>query len=124
MLNSVKCKNVKMYFSQIFPMIFLLISLKSCTFAAEIIFSGMNGIEERDVAEIATFTPEELREYEDSLNAYRDIKNSIDTARREGNAEGEKRKAIAIARKMKSKGFTAADISEMTGLSDEEIKVL
>ena len=36
-----------MYFSQIFPMIFLLISLKSCTFAAEIIFSGMNGIEER-----------------------------------------------------------------------------
>ena len=35
-----------MYFSQIFPMIFLLISLKSCTFAAEIIFSGMNGIEE------------------------------------------------------------------------------
>ena len=113
-----------MYFSQIFPIIFLLISLKSCTFAAEIIFSGMNGIEERDVAEIATFTPEELREYEDSLNAYRDIKNSIDTARREGNAEGEKRKAIAIARKMKSKGFTAADISEMTGLSDEEIKVL
>ena len=35
----------------------------------------MNGIEERDVAEIATFTPEELREYEDSLKAYRDIKN-------------------------------------------------
>ena len=101
-------------------MIFLLISLKSCTFAAEIIFSGMNGIEERDVAEIATFTPEELREYEDSLNAYRDIKNSIDTARREGRAE----EKMDIARKMKSKGFTAADISEMTGLSDEEIKVL
>ena len=39
-------------------------------------------------AEIATFTPEELREYEDSLKAYRDIKNSIDSARREGRAEG------------------------------------
>ena len=39
-------------------------------------------------AEIATFTPEELREYEDSRKAYRDIKNSIDTARREGHAEG------------------------------------
>ena len=49
----------------------------------------MKGIEEREVAEIATFTPEELREYEDSLKAYRDIKNSIDTARREGNAEEE-----------------------------------
>ena len=47
------------------------------------------GIEEREEAEIATFTPEELRENEDSLKAYRDIKNSIDTARREGNAEGE-----------------------------------
>ena len=35
-------------------------------------------------AEIAKVTPEELREYEDSLKAYRDIKNSIDSARREG----------------------------------------
>ena len=77
-------------------------------------------------AEIATFTPEELREYEDSLKAYRDIKNSIDSARREGRAEGlaeglaEGKKDIA--RKMNSKGFSAADISEMTGLTDEEIE--
>ena len=71
-------------------------------------------------AEIATFTPEELREYEDSLKAYRDIKNSIDSARREGRAEEKK----VIARKMKSKGFSAADISEMTGLTDEEIETL
>ena len=91
-------------------------------------------------AEIATFTPEELREYEDSLKAYRDIKNSIDSARREGRAEGlaegraegraeglaeghvEEKKDIA--RKMKSKGFSASDISEMTGLADEEIETL
>ena len=31
-------------------------------------------------AEIAKFTPTELKEYEDSLKAYRDVKNSIDTA--------------------------------------------
>ena len=49
----------------------------------------MKGIEEREEAEIAKFTPVELKEHEDSLKAYRDIKNSIDTARREGNAEGE-----------------------------------
>ena len=91
-------------------------------------------------AEIATFTPEELREYEDSLKAYRDIKNSIDSARREGRAEGraeghaegraeglaeghvEEKKVIA--RKMKSKGFSASDISEMTGLTEEEIRTL
>ena len=30
-------------------------------------------------AEIAKFTPTELKEYEDSLKAYRDVKNSIDT---------------------------------------------
>ena len=75
-------------------------------------------------AEIATFTPEELREYEDSLKAYRDIKNSIDTARREGNAEGEKRKAIAIAHNLKSMGMSISDISKATGLQEEEIKAL
>ncbi len=39
-------------------------------------------------AEIAKFTPTELREYEDSLKAYRDIKNSLDTALEQGRAEG------------------------------------
>ena len=39
-------------------------------------------------SEIAKFTPLELREYEDSKKAYRDIKNSIDTAKREGIEEG------------------------------------
>ena len=49
-------------------------------------------------AEIAKFTPEELREYEDSLKAYRDIKNSIETAKREGIAEG-RREGIAEGRR-------------------------
>ena len=31
-------------------------------------------------AEIAKFTPQEMREYETSKMAYRDIKNSVDTA--------------------------------------------
>jgi len=39
-------------------------------------------------AEIAKFTPQEMREYETSKMAYRDIKNSVDTAKREGIAEG------------------------------------
>ena len=87
-------------------------------------------------AEIAAFTPEELREYEDSLKAYRDIKNSIETARREGlekgraegRAEGlEKGRAeekMAIARSMKAKGFAISDISELTGLPVEIIQEL
>ena len=39
-------------------------------------------------AEIAKFTPKELREYEDSLKAYRDVKNSIDTALEQGREQG------------------------------------
>ena len=69
------------------------------------------GIEEREEAEIATFTPEEQREYEDSLKAYRDIKNSIDTARREGRVK----ERIAIARNLKSMGMSISDISKATG---------
>ena len=49
----------------------------------------MKQVEERYIkAEIAKFTPQELREYETSKMAYRDIKNSVDTAKREGIAEG------------------------------------
>ena len=95
-------------------------------------FCGMNEIEEREEAEIATFTPEELREYEDSLKAYRDIKNSIDTARREGRVEGREEgrvegrveEKIAIARNLKSMGMSISDISKATGLQEEEIKEL
>jgi predicted transposase/invertase (TIGR01784 family) len=42
------------------------------------------------VAEIAKFTPTEVQAYEDSLKTYRDLKNSLDTAREEGREEGKK----------------------------------
>ena len=35
-------------------------------------------------AEIAKFTPDQVRSYEDSLNYYRDLKNLLNTARDEG----------------------------------------
>lgn len=40
-------------------------------------------------AEIAKFDPEEVKLYEDSMNAYRDIVNAINTARKDSFAEGE-----------------------------------
>ena len=52
----------------------------------------MNGIEEREVAEIAKFTPVELKEYEDSLKTYRNLKNSLDTAEEKGETKGEAKK--------------------------------
>ncbi len=71
-----------------------------------------------EVAEIAKFTPAQVRNYEDSLKAYRDLKNSIDTAREEGEIKGK----IEIAKKLKNKGFEIANIVEITGLTKEDVE--
>ena len=64
--------------------------------------------------------------YEDSLKAYRDLRNSLDNAEGKGVAKGivkgERNKAIEIATKMKAKGFSVDDIVQMTGLSADEVK--
>ena len=83
-------------------------------------------------AEIAKFTPTELKEYEDSLKAYRDVKNSIDTAlekgREEGMAEGmakgmEKEKQ-STARRLLSMGLSEEQVSTATELPLEVIRKL
>ena len=82
----------------------------------------MKQVEERYIkAEIAKFTPQEMREYETSKMAYRDIKNSVDTAKREGIAEGKEKRSLEIARKMVAKGIDEATVKEITGLSAEYI---
>lgn len=76
-------------------------------------------------AEMAKFTKTELREYEDSLKAYRDIKNSLNTAeekgRAEGRAEGFVQGQAEIIKKMISKGMSINDIANTTGLTPNEI---
>ena len=86
------------------------------------------------IAEIAKFSKSELKEYEDSLKAYRDIKNSLDTAEEKGRAEGraeglmegrvegEKNKAVEIAKKLLGMGMSIVVIAETTGLSVDAIK--
>jgi predicted transposase/invertase (TIGR01784 family) len=69
------------------------------------------------VAEVAKLSPDEYQAYIDSLNAYRDLLNSIDTAKAEGKAE----EKTEIARKLKTRGMPFEQISEITGLSIEEI---
>ena len=95
-----------------------------------------------DAAAIARFSPTELREYEDSLKAYRDIKNSLDTAKEEGRAEGREEgraegreegraegreegraEGIAmVAKMMFAKGMDIDVIASMTGLSTDEVE--
>ena len=89
-------------------------------------------------AEIAKFTPQEMREYETSKMAYRDIKNSVDTAKREGIAEsmekgmelgmakgmekGMNQKALEIAENMLAMGLSAEQVAKATQLPLDIIK--
>ena len=89
-------------------------------------------------AEIAKFTKKELREYEDSLKAYRDIKNSLDTAREqgfekghekgrvegraEGRAEGRDERSFEIAREMLADDESIEKIMRYTSLTETQIK--
>ena len=86
--------------------------------------------------------------FEASKMAYRDIKNSIDTAKREGKEEGlaegmekglaegmekglaegmEKgmnKRSLEIARKMLANGMDAATVMEITGLPESQLQQL
>ena len=73
-----------------------------------------------EAAEIAKFTPEEREAYEESLKHYRDLKNVVDTSREEGIEEGIKE----VAKRMKAKGMSNSEISELTGLSENQIDEL
>lgn len=87
-------------------------------------------------AEIARFTPDESRIYEESLKQYRDMHNVVNSAERRGREEGrvegriegreEGRKAAKYedARKMKELGSATDFIAQVTGLTAEEISSL
>ncbi|WP_294469824.1 Rpn family recombination-promoting nuclease/putative transposase [uncultured Bacteroides sp.] len=93
-----------------------------------------------EAASIARFTPKQLREYEDSVKAYRDIVNAVNTARIEGReegwekgredgleegiAKGERKKQIEIARQMRTDGIPVDTILKYTGLSEQDINEL
>jgi|UPI000584AB7F RNA-splicing ligase RtcB len=59
---------------------------------------------------------EEREAYEESLKHYRDLKNVVDTSRKEGIRE--------VAKRVKIKGMPNSEISELTGLKDDEIDEL
>lgn len=89
-----------------------------------------------EAAEIAKFTKLEYDSYEESLKAYRDWKNTIDTekkisweeghekGREEGFEEGQEKKTIEMARNLKVKGIPINIIVECSGLTEEQINAL
>jgi len=77
-----------------------------------------------EAAELAKFSPVEISGYEQSLKYYRDMKNVIDTSFGEGIAEGRAERSLEIARNALLQGFSAAQISALTGLAEAEIEAL
>jgi len=97
-------------------------------------------------AEIANYSDEEYARYENSLKAYRDLRNTMDTAfgsgkqegkvegiiegriegkiegKIEGRIEGRIEEKLEIAQKMKQSGMDLKTISELTGLSINDIE--
>ena len=56
--------------------------------------------------------------------AYRDIKNSIDTAKKEGREEGVAKEKLATAKRLLGMGLTQEQVAKGTGLSIKEIEKL
>jgi predicted transposase/invertase (TIGR01784 family) len=69
-----------------------------------------------DVAEIAKFNREQLMAYEDSMKYYRDIKNSLDTAKQDTRRE--------IAKNLLGMGLPVESIVMATGLTVQDIESL
>ncbi len=63
-----------------------------------------------------------IRNYNNDLTIAKE--EGIEEGRREGMEKGENKKAIEIATKMLDKGMNINDISELSGLSVEEIEGL
>ena len=93
-----------------------------------------------ETAELANFNQAELDSYEASLKVFRDNQAVFDYAKQtaydEGRSEGiaqgieqgieqgKRESLIATAKKMKAKGLSSGDISEVTGLPENVIKNL
>ena len=85
-----------------------------------------------EAAEIARFSPGQLREYEDSVKAYRDVVNAVNTAKEEGLAEGlakglergREEEKLEIARQMKLSGLPDELILKCTGVEPNDLDEL
>ena len=81
-----------------------------------------------EVAEIGNLSKEEYAKYFESEKIYYDNDGAIRTAeakgRAEGRAEGERRKAIEVARTLKDMDMSLERIAQITGLDEAEIVAL
>ena len=67
------------------------------------------------------FYERDLKQYEDSMNAYRYIVNALRTGEKTKFAEGRAEGIAEVAKKMLDKGMSAEVVADMTGLSLDEV---
>ncbi len=77
-----------------------------------------------ETAEIAKLNSDEYKQYEASVNAYRDIFNIQNTAFEKGEIEGLKKGKIEIAKEMIKDNEPVEKIMKYTGLTENEINEL
>ena len=79
-----------------------------------------------DIADVAALSRQERMKYDEGLRKYRDTISVLQGAREdgfaEGRAEGRKQEALAIAKKLKAMGMSVKEITEATGLLEEDLK--
>ena len=91
-----------------------------------------------DIADVAALSRQERMKYDEGLRKYRDTISVLQGAREdgyaeayaegyakgyaEGYAEGRKQEALTIAKKLKAMGMTVEEITEATGLLEEDLK--
>lgn len=80
--------------------------------------------EVREHLKIERMTKDELKAYYRHLDNIVILRDNIYTEREEGRLEGRMEERLATARKMKAKGLDSATISDVTGLSCEDIEKL
>lgn len=97
-------------------------------------FKARKAVFERleDIVDVASLSKEEQERYQNSVNVYRTNLCVLDAAKKEGKAEGiaegiergKEKERLDNARKMKEAGIACTLISQITGLSNEEIAAL
>ena len=75
-----------------------------------------------DIAALVNLDRKQRMEYEESLKAQRDYQNALDARYLQGKAEGGAEVKIETAIALHKKGLELALISEVTGLSEKELK--
>ena len=73
------------------------------------------------LSEIDNFTAEEYSEYQKSLTRMSDYYNIIDSAEKRAREEGERNKAIEIARRMIEMGLSRETVAKAVGLASAEL---